>query len=366
MNPWSLKIPFLLSLFFSFIAAATAQNLAAYNDYRNYLMIFDSGANQQVEHNKVQSFKVGGTMVAWVDYLQNFKLCYKGEVKTIQQVPIGNYYATDYLIAYTLGFGTAVFVVDAGKERRLTVNSKYFSVGDSIITFYDNQTQSYKAYYKGTVTELDYCENDPKKDEKVSDNLAAYISRTGELRVFWNGEVFPLLLINEPITYQVGKNIVPYIDGYTFTLKAFYKGNTYEIEQNKPLSFKTGDDLVAYETQDWTFNVFYNQRVTKLSSYQPKFYDVVDSLVIYQEFNTFKVFYKGKIHTLETNYIPAKYSADFSTLVYFDVQNRLTAFYNGEKKVITYEPVTSYTLYRNAIHYVVNNTNFIYWKGKSY
>ncbi len=360
-----MKNPLLLFLFCFFIAPVTAQNLAAYNDYRNYLILFDSGANQQVEHNKVQSFKVGGNMVAWVDYLQNFKLYYKGETKILQPVPIGNYYATDYLIAYTLGFGTAVFVVDGGKERRLTVNSKYFSVGDSIVTFYDMQTQSYKAYYKGKITELDYGD-DSRKDEKVSDNVAAYISRTGELRAFWNGQVYPLLLINEPVTYQVGKNIVPYIDGYTSTFKTFYKGNTFEIEPNKPLSFKTGDDLVAYETQDWTFNVFYNQRVTKLSSYQPKFYDVVDSLVIYQEFNTFKVFYKGKIHTLETNFIPTKYSADFSTLVYFDVQNRLTIFQNGEKKVITYEPITSYTLYRNAIHYMVNNTNFIYWKGKSY
>lgn len=356
------KLLLLCSIYFLF-GEATAQNIAAYNDYRNFLIAFDSGINQQVEHNKVQSFKIGGTMVAWVDYLGNFKVFYQGETQMMENVPIGIYQPTDYLIAYTLGFGSVLSVVDAGKMRRLTVNAKYYTIADSIITFYDKQTQSYKAYYKGGITELDYVEDDPQKDEKVSDNVVGFISRNGEFRVFWQGMVYPILFYNGTITYEAGKNIVPFIDPYTSTLKAFYKGQTFEIEQNKPLSFKTGDDMVAYETNDWTFNVFYDGKITKLSSYQPKFYDVTDSLVIYQEFNTFKVFYKGSIQTLETNYIP-KYTADFSTLVYFDVQNRLTIFSSGKKTIVSYEPVTSYTLYRNTLHYRVNNTDFVYWMGR--
>jgi hypothetical protein len=356
-----------LLLYFLFVAVtANAQNIAAYIDYRNYLIVFDSGIKYPVEHNRVKSFKVGGKQVAYVDYLENFKVFYNGNSEVLERMPIGNYEISDYLLVYTLAIGSELYVVDKGKQILLTTRSAYHTLGDSIVTFYDLLTQSYKAYYKGKITELDYVDASPPKDEKLSDNTAAFISRTGELRAFWNDTVTQLLLINDPITYQAGKNIVPYIDGYTYSFKAFYKGNTYEVEQNKPISFKTGDDMVAYETNDWTFNVFYNQRITKLSSYQPKFYEVTDSLVIYQEFNAFKVFYKGIIHTLETNYIPAKYTADFSTLVYFDVQNRLTIFFRGKKNVVTYETVTGFTLYRNALHYRVNNTDFVYWMGKSF
>lgn len=357
------------ALLFYFLFAtikSNAQSIAAYIDYRNYFTVFDSGIKYPIEHNRVKSFKVGGKQVAYVDYLENFKVFYNGNVTTLERVPIGNYMVSDYLIAYTLAIGSELYVVDNSKQILLTTRASFYSVGDSIVTFYDQLSQSYKAYYKGKITELEYVSDDPPKDEKLTDNIAAFISRTDELRVFYRGAITPLLLISPPITYQVGKNMVSYIDGYTSTFKAFYKNNTYEIETIQPLSFKTGDDMVAYETQDWTFNAFYDQRVTKLSSYQPKFYDVVDSLIIFQEFNNFNVFYKGKIHTLESNFIPAKYTADYSTLVYFDQQNRLTVFFRGKKTIVTYEPVIEFNLYRNALHYRVNNADYVYWMGKSF
>lgn len=350
----------------STIASANSQSIAAYIDYRNYFTVFDSGIKYPIEHNRVKSFKVGGKQVAYIDYLENFKVFYNGNVTTLERVPIGNYVVSDYLIVYTLAIGSELYVVDKGKQKLLTTRSSFYSLGDSLVTFYDQLSLSYKVYYNGKISELEFVDDKPRKDEKVSDNITAFISRTDELRVFYRGEITPLILISPPITYQVGKNIVPYIDGYTSTFKTFYKGNTYEIMQNKPLSFKTGDDMVAYETQDWTFDVFYNQRVTKLSSYQPTFYEVTDSLVVFQEFNQFKVFYKGEVYTLETNFIPTKFTADFSTLVYYDVQNRLTVFFRGKKSVVTYEPVREYTLYRNALHYRINNADYVYWMGKSF
>ncbi|MGE0635542.1 MAG: hypothetical protein AB7G44_06565 [Bacteroidia bacterium] len=357
------------ALLFIFLISAidtSAQNIAAYIDYRNYFTIFDSGIKYPIEHNRVKSFKVGGKQVAYIDYLENFKVFYNGNANTLERVPIGNYLVSDYLIVYTLAIGSELYVVDKGKPTLLTTRASFYNLGDSIVTFYDQLSQSYKAYYKGKITELEYVSDDPPKDEKLSDNVAVFMSRTDELRVFYRGEITPLILITPPVTYQTGKNIVPYIDGYTSTFKAFYKGNTYEVETIQPLSFKTGDDMVAYETQDWTFSVFYDQRVTKLSSYQPKFYDVADSLVIFQEFNNFNVFYKGKIHTLESNFIPDKYYADYSTLVYFDQQNRLTVFFRGKKNIVTYEPVNEFNLYRNTLHYRVNNADYVYWMGKSF
>lgn len=304
-------------------------------------------------------------MVAYLDFLENFKVFYMGVANVLERVPIADYQATDYLVAYRLGVGSELYVVDRGKRKLLTTIAAYYLVSDSTVVFYDRLTQSFKAYYKETIHELEYV-NDENKNFKASDNVIAFISLTGELRVFYRGEIHPLILINSPVTYQTGKNIVTYIDDYTSSLKAFYKDEIVEIEPNKPLSFKTGDDLVAYQTIDWALKVFYDGKVTQLSSYEPKFYEVTDSLVVYQEFNTFKVFYKGKIHTLETNFIPDKYSIDFSTLVYFDQQGRLTAFSNGKKQIVTYEPVNSFMHYRNAIHYRVNNANYVFWKGRSF
>ncbi len=354
-------------LFFLFAGSfqVGAQNLAAFSDFRNYFYAFDAGFNRQLEHNRVKSFKVGGSMIAYLDYLENFKVYYKGTSQLLENIPIGSYEVTDYLVGYTLGIGSELYVVDAGKQKLLTTRSGYRTVSDSTLLFYDYLSQSLKAYYKGKIHELEFVNDDPK-DYKATDNVIAFISRTNELRVFYAGEIFPLLLIDDAINYQAGKNIVPYLDGYTSTFKAFYKGNTYELETIQPVSFKTGDDLVAWETNDWAFKVFYDGKVIQLSDFNPTFYAVVDSLVLYQEFNQFKVFYKGEIHTLENNFVPKDYQVAFGMLVYRDVQNRLTAFYNGKKQVITYDIVSDYKLFRNAVHYRSNNSNFVFWKGKVY
>jgi len=356
-----LLVMFSVSFFY-----CSAQNIAAYTNYRDYLIAFEEGIKRDLEYNPVKSFKAGGTMVAYEDVLENFKVYYKGHTQIMEQVPVGNYEVSDYLVAYTLGIGAVLYAVDAGNQRLLSPRAKYYTLGDSIISFYDEQTQSYKAYYRGKIKELDFREDEPRVNDKNSDNMLAFISRTGELRVFYHGAVTPLLSSMDEINFQAGKDIAPYIDSYTSTFKAFYKGNTYELEPAMPLSFKTGDDMVAFETQDWDFKVFYDGKIIKLGTAQPTFYEVTDSLIAWQEYNLFKVFYKGKTFTLETNFTPQKFKMDFSTLVYFDQQNRLTVFSRGQKKIITYEPVNGFTLNGNTVYYSVGNADYVYWVGRSW
>ncbi len=345
------------------LTTLNAQNLGVYSDYKNYFFVFDDGKITQAEYLPVQSFKVGGNAIAYIDNSSNLKVVYKGEVTTLADGLVSKYLASDYLVSYSTNQALKVF--DSGKTVKLTNFAESYSTGDSLVAFYDSQAKSFKVYYRGEIILL---ENDmlepPVKNFKTGDNIFAYVNYLDQFKLFYRGEIIKVKTSNRPLPYEAGKNIVAYYDD-TYNFKAFYNGLTYDLETFQPKSFVAGDDMVAYVDNNEQLKVFYDGEIKTISSFAPVFYKVEDSLLVYNEANRFKVFYKGTIFTLE-NYIPTNYRIDFNTLVYLDQQGRLKAFYNGQSVLITNVSVDQFELYRNVITYKVSNSNHVYCKSKIY
>ena len=351
-------------LIFSTGSIAQNLNLAAFHNYQRHFVIFDSGEIHDVENLPVQSFQIGGTCVPYVSNAGQLKVYYNGEVQTLTQQLVNQYFTTRNLMVYRLF--EQLYVFDNGKQMLLSSNVKDFAVGDSIVAYFNRNRKTSHVYYKGKIHDLENTlVGDPIKDFKASDNIFAYFNNNTKLfKIFYNGQLEEISQTNDLINFKPGRNIVAYEDNSTNTFHVFYKGEIIDLEDFKPKSFKVGDDLVAYIDALDEFKVFANGEVTSLSNFEPEAYYVTDSLVVYSEQEYLKVFYNGQIYELE-NFVPESFQIQERTIAYIDLNGWLKAFTAGRQFTVTKDLVKAYKLTYNTI--LINtmvNTVKIYYEGK--
>lgn len=337
------------------------QNMAAYTDYKNYFYAFNDGMRTELEYLPIQSFKVGGNTLAWIDNNGDFKVFNKGRISLLSETSVSDYTATDYLVTYSTYKFLDVF--DNGKVTELCQFAQNYVTSDSLVAFTDSRAFAFNVYYNREIIPLETGSDPPVLTFDAGDNVLAYINFLNEFKVFYRNKVTKLGTANGPLPYKAGKNILAYYTNYGFSV--FYKGLVYDLEKFQPRSFFAGDDLVAYITTNQELKVVYNGKLKILTNFEPTFYKVVDSLVVYNDAQKFNVFYNGTVYTLE-NYIPKDYQVDFNTVVYLDLQGRLKTFHQGKTEFVTHSAIDHYTLYRDVIHYRLLNTDYIYYNSKVY
>ncbi|HET8963802.1 MAG TPA: hypothetical protein VFM99_07890, partial [Chitinophagales bacterium] len=256
------------------------QNTAAYTDYKNYFYAFDGGPNIELESQPVKSYKVGGNAVAYVNGTDNFRVYYKGETYDLLSIFPQSYQATDNLVVYYRDGILNVF--DNGKKTLLSGYTSSYKAGDSIVGFFDMNNSILRVYSHGQVKDLENIlgrEVDSIKFE-VGDNIMAYVNAADQFKIFYQEHILNLES-NSPSSFQAGKNIVAYVDGYTQNFKIFYNGMSYTIENMPPASYHIGDDMVAYVSNTGDFKIFYRGQLLKASSFAPVFYDVQDNVMVF-------------------------------------------------------------------------------------
>jgi len=291
---------------------------------------------------------------------------YNGEVSELTVNNISDFAALDYLAVYS--YAGIIHIIENGKVKTVNTHSLNYYAEDSLVAFYDDVQSFLAAYYKGRVFRLeDGLVGQRPTSFRCGDNIISYISsRTGDLMVFYQGRTYSLEPFVSEGTFKAGKDIVAYVNAADQQFKVFHRGETFVIESFPPVSYKTGDGIVAYVDNTDRFKLFYNGEVIDLSSVRPGFYDVKNSIVIFEEQGYFKTWYKGRLYDLE-NYIPVKWRAEWNTIVYMDQNRNIRVFRDGENKVLTYDIVEDLELYRDLIvtNKGLNNYNF-YYKGKKY
>lgn len=357
----------LLSAFLNLYGpTAKAQNLGAYQDYLGKFYVFDSGISKKVEYNEVQSFKVGGICILYIDNLGHLKMYYKGKVSELEVGGVTNYFATDFLAAYAVY--DKLVVVDQGKVRLLSNRTDAYVVQDSLIAFYDKNDEYLKVYYKGEIINLESgIAGRPIEKFKSGDNIVAYISsHTKNFKIFYHGKDTTIIPYVGRISFITGRDIVAYVDEQTQNFNVFYKDSIYQLEDFPPLSYQVGDGFLAYVDQRGEFKYFTNGKTRLISEYTPDSYIVQDYVVVYSENNYFKTFYKNQSYLIEP-YMPTSYKIGWHTIAYVDINNHIWIFKDGEKKFFTNDFVNTFDIYRDLIVMNVKvNRNIIYYKGKFY
>jgi len=351
-------------LYFSSLAPIVkAQNLAAYVDYKNALQVFNDGVKIQLDHRKPKEVKVGYTNVVYINSLNELWTYHNGKQYKLLDWT-SKYEVTDNLITY----GTSGFlnVFENGVAQLLCSQGHPHSVGDSIIAFKDIQSNSFNVYYDQKVHQLETDLLNSTLYWRLSENLVAYVNPQNYFLVFYHGKINEIMYTEDRIDFQVGLNIVAYIDPTLETFHMFFKGEIIELEEYPPASYKCGDNMVAYINMEGEFIQVYNNEKFEINSYSPESYTVIDDMVVYEQMGRLYTFYKGKNHEL-ANFIPNNYQIDKGSVAFTDQQGKLWLFKDGEKKKVSIERVSSFELVGNTLHYDVGtSTHKVYYSGKTY
>ena len=140
----------------------------------------------------IESVKVSDNMVAYLNYANQFRLFYHGQI--IEQ--------EDFLV-------------------------QDYAVGRDIVAYTDINRQ-FKVFYKGTTYQLD---SYPTTSYSVGDDLVAYVTSDGYFKIFYDGKILNVGFFNP--SYTVADHMVAFKDNANY-FKVFYKGNFISLENITP------------------------------------------------------------------------------------------------------------------------------------
>lgn len=349
---------FLLTLTVLTTLWANSQSMTAYHDIRNQFYTFEAGITKRLEFNYIQSYKVGGNAIGYVDNLGVFKIYSKGSVLDTRLSGPSSYTNTDYLLTVNISGQLKAF--ENGKLNNVTNWAQFYHVGDSIIIYSDKLKNNIAVYYQGQNFTLEENLASDVDQYWVADNIAAYIDNSNAFKAFYHGEIIEMEF-NAPLkNIQLGRDLVSYVNENTQSFELLYKGELQTLEEFEPTLSVVGDQMVAYHTLNNEFKIFYDGTVTTVGYFRPENLHIEDNVCYFIQDNLFKVFYAGKIYTLES-YIPSSIKADFHTLCYLDPYGKLKRFYKGETTYVTEEPVLDFDINQNVITYKGYNQRTNVW-----
>ena len=357
-------ITIIFAFLFINIPEIKAQNISFFSDYLGNVSVFDNGKIKQIEYMPLKSYKIGNKAFAYEDNSDFFKIYYNNYVHKIV-TSVGEYKMSNNLIAYS--YNNILKVFDNGNSISLSNAITHYYLGDDVVVWFDDIEKKLKAYYGKEIYELDDALASGEIGEVyVGKNIAAYVDSKGYMNIFYNKEIIPIDYAERIKSIKVGKNIVAYVEEPVNNFQTFYFGEPVELENFEPKSYKAGDNFLAYVDANNYLKVFSNLQTETISFDNPDFYDVKDQLMIFGVQNYFKVYYNGRVFTLE-NYIPSEYKFQNNVICYIDQLGNLKYFDGSKVETLSYESITDFELHGNIVKYKfgVSSEN-IYFNGKTY
>ena len=267
------------------------------------------------------------------------------------------------LAAYT-DYKNYFFAFDNGPNIQLeSQRITSYKVGGNAIA-YVNGVDNFRAYYNGE--SYDLLSISPEKYDACDNYVVFY--RNMALNVFDNGK--RSLLSGNTTSYAVGDSMVAFYDLNSGYLRAYYNGQTQDIEgiygmDPDSVKFKVGDNIMAYVNSANQFKIYYHERILNLESYAPTTFKVGKNIVAYQDAYTqvFKIFYNGMNYTVETT-APTSFIVGDDMVAYVNNTGDFKVFYQGQlSKIASYAP-TFYDATDNVLIYFDGKYFTAFYKGK--
>lgn len=358
-----MNIRYLFLLFFSVQLALSAQFVAPYKDVMDLVHVFDDGYSNLLEPLPLKSFKVGKNAMLYSSPQGRLKAYYKGqEYKVLDNTP--DYFTSDYLVGYN-NFGALAVLYNDRFQLVDGLSSSLYWTADSLIVWNSNLNDT-RVFYEGntyTIEQWGVAED----MGKISDNIFAYIDRSDNFKIFYQGQQ-GMLEGYKPQSFEVNRDILMYKD-FTDNFKVFCKGKSYETNIPYTPNYQTGEGFFVFYDNQSRLNVWYNGDVTTLSQSRPKELLVKENIIAFtDQGNNFYVWYKGKMEMLE-RFQPLSMKADNDLLVYQDQYGRLVGYYYGKQVPVSSNIVQgdNYNVYNEVVTFsLVRGETSIWCKGKTY
>ena len=224
-------------------------------------------------------------------------------------------------------------------------------MNDSLLVYYDDSQSTLNIYYNEHVSNAENAYLSKPKFIKTGSNIAAWINQSNQFIVFYRGTTYQLDNI-PPLAFEVGRDILAYIDEYERRFRLFYNGDTAIVEEFIPDSFKVGFGIMAYVDNLGNFKVFSNGKTIKILSDRPDFFYVQGNVIVYSYNNSFNIFYNDKIFKLQ-NRAPDDFQLGNYGIAWIDESGRLMLFHKGNMNTVSYEIIKKYSLNGNVLKYEV-------------
>lgn len=233
------------------IVAFVDENKLLFNAYYNNAVVeLEPTLTRSSTHN----FKTGDNIIAYVSYINEFKIFYHNQVIRLEINEPVNYEADRNLVAYV-----------------------------------DSYSGTFKAFHKGKSFTLEGFE---PLSYKTGNDLIAYVDNTNHFKVFYEGNIFPLLSY-APSFYKTEDDLVVYGDGTIFNV--FYKGQNYTLENFIPTSYETDNNMLVYPDPVGFLKMFDKGTVKPVTKEVATQFEVIKGVLKYNtSHNSINFYYNNK------------------------------------------------------------------------
>ncbi|MBK7941069.1 MAG: hypothetical protein IPJ87_04210 [Flavobacteriales bacterium] len=358
----------LLALLVAATTPLAAQDVTAFLDYRDRLVVFDKGTFSVVEGVRPAAFQVGGNYVSYLNAIGDLKRHANGRTTTLDRSTGAQITVTDHLLGVKLA--TALKLHDGRELRTVCVNTGLYVVEDSLAAWVDEAQRTIHIWYNGRDEVLaDGLAIGAVQDWKSGDNLLAWVSTIERrFRIFHRGVVYDAADVYDAgIDFQAGADLVLYLDPQGNGLKAFHKGNFYDLEPIAPQRYAVGKGIGAWLDRTGALKVLEDGQIYTATDFAPTEFHVRDSLVVFRDQDMLKVFQAGRVHEVE-RYWPERWDASWGMLAYTAVDGTVRVWRKGRGEVALRErTATGFSLQRGLLTVTMPlNAVRIWWKGRVY
>lgn len=351
------------SLFFlTFIASSHAQ-IAPFIDFNGYFRTFYMNNFRQIEFQRIQSFKAGDNLVAYIDNRGDFKV-YDGEQKISLTNMNVEYKMSDFQLAWNIGPG--IFCLEKGEKKLLTTFGRNYAVSDSLVVFEDTRYNTVNVVYKGNIFPLYQVTGELYMPEVIGENIIAFKDNGDFYKVFWRGKIYDLGVWMQGITFNAGTDMLTFNDPTHRTFAIFEKGEFLDLESYFVKSYKSGRGFAVYEDLNGNLWHYKDGVKTSLTNFSASFWEVKDDIVVWGE-NTMVYTYSNGEKTRLTTYMPKDYQLKNNVFAFRNLTGGVSVFMDGKLTELTNQPDAIYAIYGNLVLVELFNKSFLVFKdGKRY
>jgi hypothetical protein len=328
-----------------------------------YLKSFQNGQERQVDYLRPIDLKYSEEIIAYIDNKSDFFI-YDG-VRKEKMTGLANDYKIGINIA-AWNTGPIVSVWDNGKQRTLTQFGGRYEVSDSMVVFEDRRDNAMRVYYSDSIYDLYYSVTDLVFPKAIGSNSVAYIGNGNVHYSFIAGKTVEIGVINDPVNYQPGGNIVAFNDPFHQSFAISLRNEVLDLETIMVNDYKAGYDLVVYRDRNENLKGYIDYELVTLSNYSAQFYDVFRDVVVWGENGIFYTYMNGRKYEI-CNYIPQEYKIRNGIVAFRNMNGGVSVFYNEQVKIISNLTDAPFEVNGSTVRIQVNRGNFIFFKnGKTY
>lgn len=353
-------VVFLFSMM-TFIVAG--QKVIPVVDFNGFFKNFKNGFFQPVELQRIEEFKAGDNVVAYIDFRGNL-IAYDGTKKTSLANLQVEYQVSDNLLTWKIG--ATLNMWDAGVKKTLSFNARNYWVRDEIIVFEDMRFNSVNVYYKGEITTLYTSIGEFDPPDFVGENIVAFRDNGNFNKVFWEGKVYDLDVWHNPFNFQAGTDILCFNDPMSGTFAVFENGRFMDVEEFHVGKYLAGRGFIVYENRNGDL-MHYTDGVRKqLTNYGADEWTAKDDVAVWSENGFTYALVEGLKYEL-ARYKPKEILLKNNVVAFRDITGGVSALVNGKVVQITSQMNSEFSIYGSSVLVkLFNNSYLVYSNGRKY